>query len=114
MNWRPRCLRNQFKAHPVNERVLLRANTGVPKVVSKETTRCDPFDLAPHHRRQDAAAAENEHGFHAKPVPKGLLAGITVRARTDSRCQRTQGSYRALKTSNVLEFYFQDSRFESA
>ncbi|XP_060066423.1 targeting protein for Xklp2 homolog [Ylistrum balloti] len=69
-------LMNQFKAHPVNERILTNPNTGVRKVASKPLTNPEEFHLTAADRRtQDSSTEEEKFEFHAKPVPKKILEG---------------------------------------
>ncbi|XP_033755054.1 LOW QUALITY PROTEIN: targeting protein for Xklp2 homolog [Pecten maximus] len=68
--------KNQFKAHPVNERILTNPNTGVRKVPSKPLTHPEEFHLTAAERRaQDSSTEEEKYEFHAKPAPKKILEG---------------------------------------
>ncbi|XP_021358329.1 targeting protein for Xklp2 homolog isoform X2 [Mizuhopecten yessoensis] len=69
-------VKNQFKAHPVNERILTNPNTGVRKVPSKPITTPEEFHLtAPDRRAQDSSTEEEKFEFHAKPLPIKILEG---------------------------------------
>ncbi|XP_063441850.1 targeting protein for Xklp2 homolog isoform X2 [Mytilus trossulus] len=69
--------RNQFKAHPVNQKILQNPATGVRKVPSKPTTQIEEFNLEGLKRNQNKSIEKKEekYEFHAQPVPKDILEG---------------------------------------
>lgn len=72
--------RNQFKAHPVNQKILQNPATGVRKVPSKPTTQVEEFNLEGLKRNQNKSIEKKEekYEFHAQPVPKDILEGPVV------------------------------------
>lgn len=72
--------RNQFKAHPVNQKILQNPCTGVKKVASKPPTQIEEFHLEGQKRGQNRSldAKEEKYEFHAQPVPKEILEGTVV------------------------------------
>ncbi|VDI50138.1 targeting protein for Xklp2 [Mytilus galloprovincialis] len=69
--------KNQFKAHPVNQKILQNPATGVRKVPSKPTTQVEEFNLEGLKRNQNKSIEKKEekYEFHAQPVPKDILEG---------------------------------------
>ncbi|XP_052718059.1 targeting protein for Xklp2-like isoform X2 [Crassostrea angulata] len=70
--------KNQFKAHPVNKRILTNPNTGVKKVAPKPVTKFEEFDLECGKRPQNKSLksdTEEKFEFHAQPAPKKILEG---------------------------------------
>ncbi|XP_052060754.1 targeting protein for Xklp2 homolog isoform X2 [Mytilus californianus] len=69
--------KNQFKAHPVNQKILQNPATGVKKVPSKPTTQVEEFNLEGLKRNQNKSIEKKEekYEFHAQPVPKDILEG---------------------------------------
>nr|XP_022335373.1 targeting protein for Xklp2 homolog isoform X2 [Crassostrea virginica] len=70
--------KNQFKAHPVNKRILNNPNTGVKKVVPKPVTKFEEFDLESGkrpHNKSIKTDKEEKFEFHAQPAPKKILEG---------------------------------------
>ncbi|CAH1780160.1 unnamed protein product [Owenia fusiformis] len=66
--------KNQFKAHPVNQKILNHANIGVPKIQPKEVTQPEEFDLEGARRKPTAPEPEEPHfEFHAQPIPAKIL-----------------------------------------
>jgi ABC-type multidrug transport system permease subunit len=75
-------LRNQFKAHPVNTKILTNPMTGVRRVPTKPLTQPEEFALShgvPKKKREEEKEDE-EFEFHAKPVNKKILEGPVVSA----------------------------------
>lgn len=70
--------KKQFKAHPVNKRILTNPNTGVKKVAPKPVTKFEEFDLECGKRPQNKSLksdTEEKFEFHAQPAPKKILEG---------------------------------------
>ena len=81
MNYILNTFRNQFKAHPVNKRILNNPNTGVKKVVPKPVTKFEEFDLESGkrpHNKSIKTDKEEKFEFHAQPAPKKILEGPVV------------------------------------
>lgn len=73
------CRRNQFKAHPVNAKILTNPNTGVRKVPSKPPTQPEGFALSSGIPKKKENKDEEEHfEFHANPLNKKILEGPVV------------------------------------
>nr|KAG5696627.1 hypothetical protein BaRGS_034088 [Batillaria attramentaria] len=69
--------KNQFKAHPVNSKILSNPNTGVKKVASKPPTQPEEFQLSANTRRDRSQKEEEEEQFefHAQPLNRKILEG---------------------------------------
>lgn len=69
--------KNQFKAHPVNAKILTNPNTGVKKVASKPPTQPEEFQLsaAVRHNNSSKEEKQEEYQFHARPLNKKILDG---------------------------------------
>ncbi|XP_067651165.1 targeting protein for Xklp2 homolog isoform X2 [Haliotis asinina] len=70
-------MKYQFKAHPVNTRIMSHA-TGLHKPEPKPATKPEEFNLHLDKRfqeRPNKAADEDEYVFHAQPVPRKILEG---------------------------------------
>lgn len=69
--------KNQFKAHPVNQKILQNPCTGVKKVASKPPTQIEEFNLEGPKRAHNRSVDDKEekYEFHAQPVPKEILEG---------------------------------------
>ncbi|XP_005090333.1 targeting protein for Xklp2 isoform X2 [Aplysia californica] len=72
--------KQQFKAHPVNHRILAKPVIGAPKAAPKPLTVTEEFNL--HHKRAvsvEDLRSKTESGekfeFHAKPVNPKILQG---------------------------------------
>lgn len=73
--------RNQFKAHPINTKILTNPNTGVRKVPSKPLTQPEEFALSSgiQKKKEEEEEEEKEHfEFHANPLNKKILEGPVV------------------------------------
>ncbi|PVD20655.1 hypothetical protein C0Q70_18813 [Pomacea canaliculata] len=72
-------LQNQFKARPVNEKILSNPHCGVKKVPSKPPTEPEEFALSCNLRGRNETKHEeeedNHYEFHAKPLNKKILEG---------------------------------------
>ncbi|XP_061197488.1 targeting protein for Xklp2 homolog isoform X2 [Saccostrea echinata] len=70
--------KNQFKAHPVNKKILSNPNTGVKKVTPKPVTKFEEFEFEggrrPHNNSMKRDK-EEKYEFHAQPAPKKILEG---------------------------------------
>lgn len=73
------CRRNQFKAHPVNTKILTNPNTGVRKVPSKPPTHPEGFALSSGIPKKKEDKDEEHFEFHANPLNKKILEGPVVR-----------------------------------
>ena len=73
--------RNQFRAHPVKQKILENPNMGVKKVPSKPTTEAVGFSFECDVRPKTThdTSQEKKYEFHARPVPKAILEGVVVR-----------------------------------
>ncbi|XP_046544693.1 targeting protein for Xklp2 homolog [Haliotis rubra] len=70
-------MKYQFKANPVNTRIMSQA-TGLYKPEPKPATKPEEFNLHLDRRfqeRPNKAADEDEFVFHAQPVPRKILEG---------------------------------------
>ncbi|XP_071083385.1 targeting protein for Xklp2 homolog isoform X1 [Haliotis cracherodii] len=70
-------MKYQFKANPVNTRIMSQA-TGLYKPEPKPTTKPEEFNLHLDKRfqeRPNKASDEEEFVFHAQPVPRKILEG---------------------------------------
>lgn len=69
--------RNQFKAHPVNVKILNNPMTGVRKVPSKPVTQPEEFPLSSGipRKKKDNQHEEEHYEFHANPINKKMLEG---------------------------------------
>ena len=77
--------RAQFRAHPVNHKVLQHNNLGVPKVEPRPLTIPNEFALTRRKsmstgdlREALKSAEEEHHRFQAKPVNPRLFQGTMV------------------------------------
>jgi len=85
--------RQQFKANPVDRRVLASdGGLGVKQIPAKPATVVQPFKLSSGVHRQDTSAASESSDtteFHARPAPKGILEGVVV-SRLELALYRTR------------------------
>ena len=72
--------RSQFKANPVNTKILQNPATGVRKVPSKPPTQVEEFNLEGQKRNQNKYIDKKveKYEFHAQPVPIEILDGPVV------------------------------------
>lgn len=72
--------RSQFKANPVNTKILQNPATGVRKVPSKPPTQIEEFNLEGQKRNQNKSIDKKveKYEFHAQPVPTEILDGPVV------------------------------------
>lgn len=71
--------RNQFKARPINTRILSNPNLGVKKVPTKPPTEPEEFTLSANLRKKDLDVKSGEkYEFHAQPINKKILEGPVV------------------------------------
>lgn len=69
--------RNQFKARPVNTKVLSSSNLGIKKVPSKPVTLPEEFALSSGVAKKNEE--EEHYEFHANPLNKKIMEGTVVR-----------------------------------
>lgn len=69
--------KSQFKANPVNTKILQNPATGVRKVPSKPPTQIEEFNLEGQKRNQNKSIDKKveKYEFHAQPVPTEILDG---------------------------------------
>ena len=75
------CYRQQFKAHPVNEKIFDKKQLGVKKAPARPLTQPVTPQLELRRRAanwRDRSDHEESYEFHANPVPKAILDGPTV------------------------------------
>lgn len=72
--------RSQFKANPVNTKILQNPATGVRKVTPKPPTQVEEFNLEGQKRNQNKSIDKKveKYEFHAQPVPIEILDGPVV------------------------------------
>ena len=69
--------RNQFKARPVNAKILNNSGIGVKKVAPKPPTEPEAFALSTGIQKKKESEKE-QYEFHANPVNKKILEGPVV------------------------------------
>ncbi|KAL8612429.1 hypothetical protein ACOMHN_008414 [Nucella lapillus] len=68
--------KNQFKARPVNTKILANPGIGVKKVPTKPPTEFEEFTLSADSQKKRKEEEDNFFEFHAKPINKKILEGI--------------------------------------
>ncbi|KAJ8302828.1 hypothetical protein KUTeg_019224 [Tegillarca granosa] len=69
----------QFKAHPVNSKIMSNPTLGVKKVPPRPLTQFEEFNLESNRRakeKETKPSDEEKFEFHAQPVPKKILEGV--------------------------------------